>query len=77
MGRDLKESLAQSLGYKVEKDLEKRLQEEEDDAMIEEIRQQNRKLCFCFKKKIKGDLEDRIRDQMRASEDFKKKLEKL
>ena len=45
--------------------------------MIEEIRQQNRKLCFCFKKKIKGDLEDRIRDQMRASEDFKKKLEKL
>ena len=45
--------------------------------MIQEIRQQNRKICFCFKKKIKGDLEDRIRDQMATSEEFKKKLEKL
>ena len=39
MGRDLTESLAKSLGYKVEKDLEQKLQEEEDDAMIQEIRQ--------------------------------------
>jgi hypothetical protein len=39
VGRDLTESLAKSLGYKVEKDLEHKLQEEEDDAMIQEIRQ--------------------------------------
>ena len=38
VGRDLTATLAQSLGYKVEKDLEQKLQEEEDDAMIKEIR---------------------------------------
>ena len=77
VGRDLQQTLAQSLGFKVEKDFEKIVQAEEDDALIEEIRKQNRKICFCFKRKIKVDLEDRIRDQMRTSHEFKTKLEAL
>ena len=65
VGKNLQLNLAQSLGFKVEQqNLEADLQAEEDDAIIDEIKEQNRRICCIFKKRIKPDLEDRIRYQM-------------
>jgi len=45
---------------KLERDILQELQDEEDDELISMIIKQNQKKCFCFKKKIKKDMAERV-----------------
>ena len=58
------------LKAKADAELDLAIQEEEDNAMIQELKKQNKVVCFCFKKKIKKDLEQRLDNQIAKSKKF-------
>lgn len=47
-----------------EEDMEKILQDEEDKELKHLIWKQNRRICFCFKKKVSKDLAERVKDHL-------------
>ena len=56
-------------------DIEKKLQEEEDEELIRAIQKQNEKICCCFSKKLKKSLKQQVKNQLIKSKDFESKIE--
>ena len=50
------ESMDNQIDIKRDRDIERMIQEEEDEDLIHQIVKQNTPYCFCFKKKIKKDI---------------------
>lgn len=44
----------------IERDIENEILKEEDKELIKAIRKQNRKTCFCFKQKVKKELQEQL-----------------
>ena len=49
---------------KDDRDIEKILQEEEDKELLHLLWKQNRRICFCFKKKVSKDIAERLKDHL-------------
>jgi len=54
-----------SLEMSEEKELELKVQEMLDDELLKEVKRTNKRNCFCFKRKIKGQLQDRVNDRLK------------
>lgn len=46
------------------------MQMQEDSDLLHELRKMNRRTCFCFKKKIDKQLEERIVENCQKNPDF-------
>jgi len=56
-------------------EVERALEDEEDDEIIKNIRKQNHPKCFCFKRKVKKELQEQVLGQLVKSVRFKQKIE--
>ena len=50
------DTMENQIDIKRDRDIERMIQEEEDEDLIHQIVKQNTPYCFCFKKKIKKDM---------------------